>query len=219
MATSNPQDPAQQSRNRVAADELAETNVPSSVFLAVVVGIPIGVLAARYKTMGTAALMSVEVIQTIPSLALLVFMIPFLGIGQTPALVALFLYALLPIVRNTYTGMISIDRHLLEMAGVLGLNRWQTLARIELPLASLSIMAGIKTSAVVTVGTATLAAFIGGGGLGTLIVRGLALNNNELILAGAVPSALLALAIHGGFVVLDRALIPRGLRKDFASAM
>ena len=163
--------------------------------------------------------MSVEVIQTIPSLALLVFMIPFLGIGQSPALVALFLYALLPIVRNTYTGMIGIDRQLLEMAGVLGLSRWQTLSRIELPLASLSIMAGVKTSAVVTVGTATLAAFIGGGGLGTLIVRGLALNDNALILAGAIPSALLALAIHGGFVLLDRTLIPRGLRKDFANAM
>lgn len=184
-----------------------------SVGLAVLVGIPVGVLAARSKTMGTAALMSVEVVQTIPSLALLVFMIPLLGIGQSPALVALFLYALLPIVRNTYTGMIGIDRQLLEMAGVLGLNRWQTLGRIELPLASLSIMAGVKTSAVVTVGTATLAAFIGGGGLGTLIVRGLALNDTALILAGAIPSALLALAIHGGFVLLDRVLIPRGLRK------
>ena len=183
-----------------------------SVGLAIVAGIPLGVLAARYKMLGSAALMSVEVIQTIPSLALLVFMIPLLGIGQSPALLALFLYALLPIVRNTYTGMMSIDRSLLEMGDVLGLSRWQSLLRIELPLASMSIMAGIKTSAVITVGTATLAAFIGGGGLGTLIVRGLALNDNSLILAGAIPSALLALAIHGGFILLDRVLVPRGLR-------
>jgi len=183
-----------------------------SVGLAILVGIPIGVMAARFRTLGKAALMSVEVVQTIPSLALLVFMIPLFGIGQSPALVALFLYALLPIVRNTYTGMIGLDRQLLEIAGVIGLNPWQRLRRIELPLASLSILAGVKTSAVITVGTATLAAFIGGGGYGTLIVRGLALNDNAIILAGALPAAVMALVIHGGFEMLDRLLIPRGLR-------
>jgi osmoprotectant transport system permease protein len=110
---------------------------------------------------------------------------------------ALSLYALLPIVRNTYTGLISVDRELLEIAGVLGLTRWQRLVRIELPLASVHIMGGIKTSAVWTVGTATLAAFIGGGGYGDLIVRGLALDDSALILAGAVPAAVLALVITG----------------------
>ena len=119
-----------------------------SVGVAILVGIPLGITAARFKTLGKAALISVEVVQTIPSLALLVFMIPLFGIGQSPALVALFLYALLPIVRNTYTGMIGLDRQFLEIAGVLGLNRWQTLRRIELPLASLNILAGVKTSAV-----------------------------------------------------------------------
>ena len=188
-----------------------------SVGLAILVGIPLGVTAARFKTLGKAALMSVEVVQTIPSLALLVFMIPLFGIGQSPALVALFLYALLPIVRNTYTGMIGLDRQLLEIAGVIGLNRWQTLRRIELPLASLSILAGVKTSAVITVGTATLAAFIGGGGYGTLIVRGLALNDTSIILAGALPAAVMALVIHGGFELLDRVLIPRGLRLSYAA--
>ena len=183
-----------------------------SVGLAILVGIPLGVTAARFKTLGKAALMSVEVVQTIPSLALLVFMIPLFGIGQSPALVALFLYALLPIVRNTYTGMIGLDRQLLEIASVIGLNEWQTLRRIELPLASLNILAGVKTSAVITVGTATLAAFIGGGGYGTLIVRGLALNDNAIILAGALPAAVMALVIHAGFEMLDRVLIPRGLR-------
>jgi len=190
-----------------------------SVVLAVLAGIPLGVTAARLKTMGRAALISVEVVQTIPSLALLVFMIPVFGIGQVPALVALFLYALLPIVRNTYTGMIGLDQQLLEIASVLGLNRRQALLQIELPLASLNIMSGIKTSAVVTVGTATLAAFIGGGGYGTLIVRGLALNDNALILAGALPAAVMAMAIHGGFELLDRVVIPRGLRTSLATGI
>ena len=183
-----------------------------SVGFAILFGIPLGITAARFRTLGRAALMSVEVVQTIPSLALLVFMIPLFGIGQSPALVALFLYALLPIVRNTYTGMIGLDRQLLEIARVIGLNPWQTLRRIEVPLASLSILSGVKTSAVITVGTATLAAFIGGGGYGTLIIRGLALNNNSIILAGALPAAVMALVIHGGFEMLDRVLIPRGLR-------
>jgi osmoprotectant transport system permease protein len=144
-------------------------------------------------------------------------MIPLFGIGKVPALVALTLYALLPIVRNTYTGLISIDRQLLEIAGVLGLRGWTRLVRIELPLASLQILSGIKTAAVWTVGAATLAAFIGGGGYGDLIIRGLALDDNSLILSGAVPAALMALAIHGLFELLDRVLIPRGLRNNLSS--
>jgi osmoprotectant transport system permease protein len=119
-------------------------------------------------------------------------------------------------VRNTYTGLISLDRQLLEIAGVLGLNSWQRLWRIELPLASLSIMAGIKTSAVYTVGTATLAALIGGGGYGTLIVRGLALDDLSTILAGALPAALMAVGVHVAFEVLDRLVIPQGLRRNFS---
>ncbi len=186
-----------------------------SLGLAALVGIPLGLFAARFKRLGQIELMSVGVLQTIPSLALLCFMIPLFGIGKFPSLVALFLYALLPIVRNTYTGMIGLDRQLLEIAGVLGLSRWQKLLRIELPLSSLNILAGIKTSAVLTVGTATLAAFIGGGGYGTLIVRGLALDDMSITLAGAAPAAVMALVMHGLFEWLDRILIPRGLRKDF----
>ena len=153
-------------------------------------------------------------LQTVPALALLVFMIPLFGIGRAPALVALSLYALLPIVRNTYAGMISLDRQLLEIAEVLGLGPLRRLARIELPLASVSIMAGIKTSTVMTVGTATLAAFIGGGGYGTLIVRGLALDDVGTILAGPVPAAAMALLFHAGFELVDRIAIPRGLRRQ-----
>ena len=190
-----------------------------SLGVAVLVGVPLGVVAARHPELGQVELMAVGVLQTIPALALLCFMIPLFGIGKLPALVALSLYALLPIVRNTYTGLIGIDRQLLEIAGVLGLSRRQRLVRIELPLASLHILSGIKTSAIWTVGTATLAAFIGGGGYGDLIVRGLALDDTELILAGAIPSALMALAFHGLFEVLDRWLIPRGLRKTLSTTV
>jgi osmoprotectant transport system permease protein len=186
--------------------------VAVSLLAAIVAGVPLGIAAARFRRLGQLELMSVGVVQTIPSLALLCFMIPFFGIGKAPALVALSLYALLPIVRGVYTGLITLDRQLLEISGVLGLSAWQRLVKIELPLASVSITAGVKTSAVVTVGTATLAAFIGGGGYGTLIVRGLAMNDVGTILAGAVPAAAMALAIHGGFELVDRVAIPSALR-------
>jgi ABC-type proline/glycine betaine transport system permease subunit len=142
-----------------------------SLAAAIVLGVPMGIAAARFRKAGQIELGAVGMLQTIPALALLVFMIPLFGIGKGPALVALSLYALLPIVRSTYAGLIGIDGHLLEIAFVLGLGRVARLVRIELPLASIGIMAGIKTSAVMTVGTATLAAFIGGGGYGTLIAR------------------------------------------------
>ncbi|HET7344231.1 MAG TPA: glycine betaine ABC transporter substrate-binding protein [Methylomirabilota bacterium] len=189
-----------------------------SLVVATALGVPLGVLAARRRRLGQLELMGVGVLQTIPALALLAFMIPLFGIGRLPALVALCLYALLPIVRNTYAGLVSLDPQLLEMATVLGLDGTRRLAWIELPLASVTILAGIKTSAVVTVGTATLAAFIGGGGYGTLIVTGLALNDARTILAGAVPAALLALVVHALFEVLDRLAVPRGLRARAAAA-
>jgi osmoprotectant transport system permease protein len=183
-----------------------------SLLAAVVVGVPLGVLAARRRLLGQVELMGVGVLQTIPALALLAFMIPLFGIGRVPALIALALYALLPIVRNTYAGLASLDPQLVDMAAVLGLDGWKRLAWIELPLASVTILAGIKTSAVLTVGTATLAAFIGGGGYGTLIITGLALNDAATILAGAIPAALMALAIHALFEAVDRLAVPRGLR-------
>jgi osmoprotectant transport system permease protein len=186
--------------------------VAAAVTLAVLVGLPLGILAARSALLGQAELMAVGVLQTIPALALLCFMIPLLGIGTLPALVALFLYALLPVVRATHTGLATLDRQLLEIADVVGLGGWRRLARIELPLASVNVLAGIKTAAIWTVGTATLAAFIGGGGYGTLIVRGLALDDATTILAGAIPAALMALLFHGLFELVDRLVVPRGLR-------
>jgi osmoprotectant transport system permease protein len=183
-----------------------------SVGAAVVLGIPMGVVAARYRRAGQLELSVIAMLQTVPALALLMFMIPLFGIGKGPALVALSLYALLPIARNTYAGMMAIEPTLLEIAWVLRLGRLRRLLRVELPLSAIAIMAGVKTAAVTTVGTATLAAFIGGGGYGTLIVRGLALDDTATILAGAAPAALMALGFHALFELLDRAVIPRGLR-------
>src|SRR5689334_3465767 len=183
-----------------------------SVGAAVLLGIPMGVMAARYRRAGQLELSVIAMLQTVPALALLMFMIPLFGIGKGPALVALSLYALLPVARNTYAGMMAIEPTLLEIAWVLRLGRLRRLLRVELPLSAIAIMAGIKTAVVTTVGTATLAAFIGGGGYGTLIVRGLALDDTVTILAGAAPAALMALAFHALFELLDRVVIPRGLR-------
>ena len=155
----------------------------------------------------------VSVLQTIPSLALLAFLIALLNqIGTVPALVALFLYGLLPIVRNTAAGLAEIKAGLIQAALALGLQHGAILRLIEVPLASRTILAGIKTSAVINVGTATIAAFIGAGGYGERIVAGLAINDNTLLLAGAVPAALLAIIIETGFGSAERWLVPAGLR-------
>ena len=183
-----------------------------SLTAAVAVGVPLGLLAARRRLLGQVELMAVGVLQTVPALALLAFMIPLFGIGRAPALVALTLYALLPVVRNTYAGVATIDPHLLDVASVMRLRGWRRLVWVELPMASVTIMAGIKTAAVLTVGTATLAAFIGGGGYGTLIVTGLALNDVPMILAGAIPSAAMAVAIDALFEGVERLVVPPPLR-------
>jgi osmoprotectant transport system permease protein len=154
----------------------------------------------------------VGVIQTIPSLALLAFMIPVFGIGQTPAIVALFLYSLLPIVRGTATGLMLVPASLQEAANALGLASETWFWRVALPIASPSILSGIKTSAVINVGTATLAGLIGGGGYGEPIQSGLQLNDDATILQGAIPAAILALLVQAAFSGLDRILVPKGLR-------
>lgn len=186
--------------------------VAISLLAAIVIGLPIGIASARSPAMARVLLTLAGVVQTIPSLALLAFLIPFLGIGAGPALVALFLYSLLPIVRNTYTGLTTIAPGLRESAEVLGLTPRARLVRVELPMASPSILAGIQTSAVINVGTATLAALIGAGGLGEPILSGIQLRDTALILEGAIPAALLALAVQGGFDLLERIVVPRGLR-------
>jgi len=161
---------------------------------------------------GQLVLAVVGVIQTLPTLALLVFMIPLFGIGALPAVVALFLYSLLPIVRNTHAGVVAIPSALRESAEALGLPRGAMLRLIELPLASPLILAGIKSAAVINVGTATLGALIGAGGLGEPIFTGVRLDDVGLILQGAIPASLLALAVQGTFELVERLVVPRGLR-------
>ncbi len=178
----------------------------------VLVGLPLGILAARRPRLGQVVLAGVGILQTLPSLALLVLMIPLLGIGARPAIAALFLYGLLPVVRNTHAGLTGIPGELQEAAEALGVSPWTRLWRIALPLASPSILAGIQTSAVICVGTATLGALVGAGGFGQPILTGIRLDNVGLLLEGAVPAALLALVVQGFFEWCGHFLIPRGLR-------
>lgn len=186
--------------------------VAIAVFLSTLLGVPLGVIAYVRARAGTLILGTVGVVQTIPSLALFCFFVPVLGIGVVPALAALFLYGLLPIVRNTHAGLSSIPADLREAAVALGLTPWERLRHVELPLASRTILAGIKTSAVVAVGSATIAAFIGAGGFGEPISTGLSLNDVPILLEGAVPAALLALVVQGAFELAERRLLPRPLR-------
>ena len=181
----------------------------------VLVGVPLGILAARFAAAGAIILGVTGVLQTIPSLALLAILIPVTGrIGLVPAFIALAVYALLPIVRNTHTAISQIPAGMKQAAQALGLTPFLTLRLVELPLARATIVAGIKTSAVINVGTATIAAFIGAGGFGERIVTGLALNDNATLLAGAIPVAVLALAIEAAFALGERGLTPRALRKS-----
>ena len=171
----------------------------------IAVGVPLGVAAAKWRGATQFILGIVGVIQTIPSLALFAFLIALLGaIGTVPALIALFLYALLPIVRNTHAGLEAVGRGMRQAALALGLSKRDRLWRVEIPLALPAILAGIKTSAVITVGTATIAAFVGAGGYGERIVSGLALNDNATLLAGAIPAAALALMLQGAFELGER---------------
>jgi osmoprotectant transport system permease protein len=182
------------------------------VLVSLLIGIPMGVAAAKIPWIGRGFLLISGLFQTIPSLALLCFLIPFFGIGLLPSMVALVLYGLLPIVRSTYSGLVGIEVQYREVAKVLGLSRLQRLIRIEIPLASTHIMGGIQTAAVMNVGVATLAAFIGAGGYGALIVTGLALNDNAIILKGALPAAVMAVVVHFAFEIIERILTPKGLR-------
>ena len=183
-----------------------------SLGAALLVALPLGIVAARRPRLGQAVLTLTGLLQTLPSLAVFVFMIPLFGIGAGPAIAALFLYSLLPIVRNTHAGLTGIPRELRETASAIGLPASTRLFRVELPLALRTILAGIKTAAVINVGTATLGALIGAGGYGQPILTGIRLDDLGLILEGAVPAALLALVVQGLFEAIERGLVPRGLR-------
>jgi osmoprotectant transport system permease protein len=189
--------------------------VATPVCLAILVAVPLGILASQYKTVEKVSMFIVNILQTIPSLALLSILIVMgMGIGLKPAITALFLYSLLPILRNTIVGIKNVDPLLKEAALGMGMTRMQRLRMIEMPIAFSVIMTGIRTATVICIGTGTLAAYIGAGGLGAYIVRGLALYWNHLLLVGAIPTALLALSADFLLGKLERRLIPRGLRVE-----
>jgi osmoprotectant transport system permease protein len=185
-----------------------------ALLFSVLVGIPLGLIAVRFHGAGQGILIASALIQTVPSLALLCFLIPLFGVGMKPALAALCMYSLLPVVLNTFTGIRGVDAKHVENARAFGMTRSQVLLRIVLPLASPTILAGIKTATIVSIGTATLAALVGAGGYGAPIVSGLSLNDVPTILTGAIPAALMALIAYGLFELLGLGLIPSGLRKQ-----
>jgi osmoprotectant transport system permease protein len=180
----------------------------ASLAAATALGVPLGLAAAKVRGLAQPVLALTGLVQTIPALALLAFLIPLTGsIGVWPAMIALFLYALLPITRNAHAGLVQVPAGLVQAGVALGLERRQVLASIELPLAMRTILAGVKTSAVINVGTATIAAFIGAGGFGERIVQGLALNDHTVLLAGALPAAGLALVVHALFELAERWMV------------
>jgi osmoprotectant transport system permease protein len=183
-----------------------------AVIISTIIGVAIGIVITRIKKLVTPVIGIAGVIYTIPSLALFGMLIPFIGIGVKPAVIALILYGQLALIRNTYVGITQIDRAVIEAGKGMGMSSWQFLRMVELPVALPVIMAGIRTAAVMNIGTATIAAYIGAGGLGWLIFRGIASVYTEQIIAGAVPVILLAIGTDYFFILLERFLTPPGLR-------
>jgi osmoprotectant transport system permease protein len=188
--------------------------VAFSLALSLVLGVPLGIHLARERFLAGPVLAVVSAVQTIPSVALFGFLIPLVGIGPKPAVIALFLYALLPIVRNTYAGLAQVDVAAIDAARGMGMRERQILTSVTLPQALPILMAGVRTSTVLTVAVATVAALVGAGGLGTFIFRGIAMVNTRMILTGAVPAAALALVLDGLLALVERWITPRGLRAD-----
>lgn len=189
------------------------TIATSALLLSLLVAIPLGIILTRQEKLAPMVLGLANIIMTIPSLALLAFMLPFLGIGNKPAIAALSLYALMPIMRNTYTGITKVPSSLIEAGRGMGMTDFQLLYSVELPMALSVILAGVRTTFVILIGWATMAAFIGGGGLGQLIWSGLTNLNYNLILSGAIPAALLALLADFILGHMENWLTPQGLKK------
>ena len=183
-----------------------------AVFLSVAIGVPLGIAITKNKTASHVVIGIANLMQSIPCIALLAFSVPFVGIGEKPAIIMVIVYALLPIIKNTYTGIQSIDPHTMEAADGLGLSPWQQLFKVELPLAMPFIMAGIRISAVAAVGTMTIAAFAGAGGLGWFINMGLIGLNINMVLLGAIPASVLALLIDYLLSQAESLLVPQGLK-------
>ncbi|WP_409254044.1 ABC transporter permease [Bacillus sp. SCS-153A] len=183
-----------------------------AIFIAILIALPLGIYISRRKSSAEFFIGITAVFQTIPSLALFGFLVPLLGTGSATAIVALTVYALLPILRNTFTGITGVDQAVIEAGRGMGMTKRQLLYKVELPLSLPFIMAGIRTATVLTVGVATLATFVGAGGLGDIIYRGLSSWNNSLVLAGALPAALLALFFDYLLKLLEKATTPKGLK-------
>lgn len=204
---------------RIAGHTLTHLKLTAiALGLACLVAVPLSLALSRLPRASRALVYLCGLLQTVPSLALLALLIPLLGLGQGPAILALFLYSLLPIVRNTITGITSVDPLLRQVASGMGLTRLQQMWLVELPLAMPTLLAGIRTAAVISIGTATLAAFVGAGGLGEPIITGLTLNDHRLILEGAIPAALLAILVELLFELAERALLPAHLRRAGGAA-
>ncbi|OJT65808.1 ABC transporter permease [Bacillus altitudinis] len=183
-----------------------------AVVLGIIVAVPLGVILTRMKRGAGFVIGVVNIFQTLPSLAILAFFIPILGVGKIPAIVALFFYSVLPILRNTYAGVQGVNKNLLESGKGIGMTTWEQIRLVELPLAVPVIMAGVRTSTIYLIGWTTLAAFIGGGGLGDYILIGLQLYQPEYIIAGAIPVTILAIIIDLTLMKLEKKVTPEGLK-------
>ncbi|WP_159257747.1 ABC transporter permease [Lactiplantibacillus pentosus] len=180
-----------------------------SLLLGVIVAVPIGILLTRVKPIANVVMSIASMLQTIPAMALLALMIPFFGIGAIPAIIALFIYSLLPILRNTYLGMEDVDPALIDAAKGMGMTNWQSIVKVELPMAAPVIMAGIRLSATYVIAWAALASYIGAGGLGDFIFSGLNLYRTDLILGGSIPVIILALIVDWLLGKLEAVVTPR----------
>lgn len=189
-----------------------------AILLGVVVAVPLGILFSRIPKMADRLISFVGILQTIPSLAILAFFIPLLGVGKLPAILALFFYSLLPILRNTYIGIQGVNASVREAGKGMGMSNWQSIMKLELPLALPVIMAGIRLSTVYLIDWATLAAFIGGGGLGDFIFDGLNLYQPVLIIAGTVPATILALLADRLLAIVEQKLTPTGMKESYEAA-
>lgn len=185
----------------------------TALLIACLIAIPLGIYFANHDRMATPVIRVVQVIQTIPSLALLGFMVPLFGIGTLPAIVALILYSLLPVLQNTFTGVKEVDKSLIDIGTGMGMTKRQILWLVQLPMARSVIMAGVRMAAVQTISVATIATFIGAGGLGDLIMRGIGMLDTAIILTGAIPTAILAIFLDRFLLYIDNLLTPKGLRK------
>lgn len=196
--------------DRIVAASLRHLEITAiAIGIALLVGIPLGILAAKVRLVGGAVLAVVSLIYTVPTLAMFGLMIPFLGIGLIPALTAIILYSLLPVVQNTYTGIRSVQPEVIEAATGLGMSGWQLLLRVELPLALVVLMAGVRVSVVNAVGLATLASLIGAGGLGDLVFRGIAMVSLTAVMAGSLPIILMAVLADVAMKAAERRLAAR----------